>query len=786
MIKKRLKNLALVFFSILCIVIILPAMPVQAGHFNSSGSGYGHFVTDGNEQVLAHSELGYYPPWNSHYFDTLTVEVGSYNDSTDTRKYTFRYYCTQYGGTGGARISAPIILKIDGVTKYTYTGYWYNPNKDPNKYLKNTTVKLIEYSVDLKAPKTYTVEVGSKDDTPYGVTVDISKQYTVSYPSYSVSFVDGLGSTLKTQSVTKYQNATPPSNPSRTGYSFAGWSGAYTSVTSNRTITATWSPNNYTVAYNANGGTGSMSTDTVTYNTSYTTKANAFSRTGYTFAGWNEKEDGSGTDWTAWIGKPWTWTYTKNITLYAQWRVNSYTNSIAHWAGGFLNGEGNNGAKNMYNFANTSFIYNYGTTYTMHSSRAASIPNGYYLASNFGTSSISGSWDSYTMPTNVSQNAGGMSYEYYYYPYNYTITYNLNGGTNNSANPSSYNVLYGVSFKNPTRSGYTFTGWYEGNTRVTGINEGKNASFSSASDMYNQLASRTTGNKTITATWDKNPTIIVKDFSVIEGDNFPESNLIAGKGYITQGDAQFPNKLVEVTYPATASDNEDGNITSRISVTKVVGPNGETLTNVNTSVTGVYTVYYQVTDNAGAIITKTRKITVLPSSTAEIKAEDRFFYRGSTVTIDILKSKILATDKYDGDITSTVTVPDINNINTNIDGDYEITYSVTNRSRKTTTKKVTVHIVETISDIETPYTLRFINKEFIETLGENSKWRLDGNLRTQLQTSLNKTSGEEAVHVYTFTNDEIKQIQNDIKTNGFSLNNNETFIESYQNRAKQK
>lgn len=79
----------------------------------------------------------------------------------------------------------------------------------------------------------------------------------------------------------------------------------------------------YTVSYNANGGTGTMSTDTVQYNAKYKTKANSFTRPGYKWVGWNEKSDGTGTDWTGYVGKEWTWTYTKSITLYAIWKPES-------------------------------------------------------------------------------------------------------------------------------------------------------------------------------------------------------------------------------------------------------------------------------------------------------------------------------------------------------------------------------------------------------------------------------------------------------------------------------
>lgn len=56
----------------------------------------------------------------------------------------------------------------------------------------------------------------------------------------------------------------------------------------------------------------------------------------------------------------------------------------------------------------------------------------------------------------------------------YTIKYNLKGGTNNKANPSSY---YGkkVTLKNPKKKGYSFTGWYTDGkykTKVTSISSG--------------------------------------------------------------------------------------------------------------------------------------------------------------------------------------------------------------------------------------------------------------------------------------------------------------------------
>ena len=324
--------------------------------------------------------------------------------------------------------------------------------------------------------------------------------------------------------------------------SWSSWQESWVGKTTSRDVqTKTFYsyPLTYTVSYNANGGSGTMENSTATYNQPFRTRQNSFSKTGYVFNGWNEKADGSGTAWglnssgVYEAGKDWTWSYKNNITLYAQWKIATYTNSVAHWTWGYKNNEGNNGDKRAFNIGNTSFNANYNSTYTMDTSKQTTIPNGFKLRSSFGTSSIDGSWKAYNMGTSVTQQAKGMSYEYDYDPIDYKITYNLNGGTNNSNNPSTYNVLYGVSLKEPTRKGYTFVGWYINGNKVTGINEGANASFSSANDLYTKLASRITGNITIEAKWttnyirytadclaDSNGNIITQENAANSGTNY--------------------------------------------------------------------------------------------------------------------------------------------------------------------------------------------------------------------------------------------------------------------------
>ena len=71
--------------------------------------------------------------------------------------------------------------------------------------------------------------------------------YTVTYELasvlYTVTFKDWDGSVLKTQTVASGGSATPPSNPTRDGYTFSGWSGNYTNVTADVDIIAQYTKN---------------------------------------------------------------------------------------------------------------------------------------------------------------------------------------------------------------------------------------------------------------------------------------------------------------------------------------------------------------------------------------------------------------------------------------------------------------------------------------------------------------------------------------------------------------
>ena len=293
----------------------------------------------------------------------------------------------------------------------------------------------------------------------------------------------------------------------RTGYVFAGWydavsggnkigdGGATYTPTSEKTLYAHWATNQYTVVYNANGGSGAMATDTVIYNSSYITKANAFTRTGYIFKGWNEKPDGSGTDWTSYIGKPWTWTYTKNVTLYAQWTPKTYTVTY--------NANGGNGTNVV---DNATFDKDYITR------NNAFTRTGYTFAGwNTKADGKGESW------TEWIGKPWKWAYDYNITLYaqwttnQYTLTVNPNGGTwNGTTGSSTFTQSYGSTkaIANPTApAGYRVT--FNGNGGSTPPAQTSSKSFTSWTNSGAGSLSGTTytfgaGNGTLTANYRNN------------------------------------------------------------------------------------------------------------------------------------------------------------------------------------------------------------------------------------------------------------------------------------------
>jgi len=135
---------------------------------------------------------------------------------------------------------------------------------------------------------------------------------------------------------------------------------------------------------------------------------------------------------------------------------------------------------------------------------------------------------------------------------------------------------------------------------------------------------------------------------------------------------------------ATATDNFDGDLTSSI----------VTVSTVNTSIVGVYSVTYNVSDtsgNAAAEVTRTVTvvdttvpvITLLGDNPITIEVGDTYTDAGAT-----------ATDTYDGDITSSIVT--VSTVNTAIVGVYSVTYNVSDTSGNVAAEVTrTVNVVDT-------------------------------------------------------------------------------------------
>ncbi|NLB51894.1 MAG: cadherin-like domain-containing protein, partial [Syntrophomonadaceae bacterium] len=163
--------------------------------------------------------------------------------------------------------------------------------------------------------------------TDTNVTGNINVTAIFAINQYTVTFKNWNGTVLKTETVNHGSAATAPQVPERDGYTFTGWDRSFSNVTSDITVTAVFEIKNYNVIYHANGATSGtvpassshqyMSTVTVAANSGNLAKA------GYSFAGWNTKADGTGTNYAAGTG-----TFTmgaSGVNLYARWTANTDT-----------------------------------------------------------------------------------------------------------------------------------------------------------------------------------------------------------------------------------------------------------------------------------------------------------------------------------------------------------------------------------------------------------------------------------------------------------------------------
>lgn len=161
-------------------------------------------------------------------------------------------------------------------------------------------------------------------DIVYSVTVILPEKEP---EKYTITYESNGGSAVASQLVEERAAMLPPSNPTRIGYTFAGWyyeADFVTPVSWNRempsmnfTLYAKWTANNYKITFDAGEGTATGTSLDVTYDKTPGALPTA-TRPNYIFTGWYTEASG-GTQYTA----DTVYKNTSNITLYAHWQIKS-------------------------------------------------------------------------------------------------------------------------------------------------------------------------------------------------------------------------------------------------------------------------------------------------------------------------------------------------------------------------------------------------------------------------------------------------------------------------------
>ena len=276
-----------------------------------------------------------------------------------------------------------------------------------------------------------------------------ARSYTANWTPtvYSISYDLGGGTVSGNPTSYTIRTGFTLNNPTRVGYSFAGWTGTgvaspstsvtvSTGSTGNRTYTANWTPNTGTLRFLPNGGSGEMEDLTITSGAALTLPATAFSRLGYSFAGWALSEIGS-VAYADEASVSLAVNEGEELVLYALWTPTVYSISYD------LDGGTVSGNPSSYTVETDAFTLTSPTR------------DGYTFAGWTGTDVASPS-TSVTIPTG---STGARSYTANWTPTKYSITYNLNGGINAQSNPAAYTIEEKVDLADPTCNGYTFAGW---------------------------------------------------------------------------------------------------------------------------------------------------------------------------------------------------------------------------------------------------------------------------------------------------------------------------------------
>ena len=503
---------------------------------SSSGKSLGSTTVTGTfgtiTTVTAPAKTGYTTP------SSQTVVFDSANAKTITFTYEIINYTISYTLNDGSVTgnptsynveSAAITLKNPSKTGYTFTG-WTGAN--------GTT-----------AQTSVTIASGSTGNKSYTANFTINK-YTITFNPTGGTFKNGT----TVDYVVEKNYGTPnseigvPGNMTKTGYTFVGWgtelSGgtiyeptSVPAVTGDITYYAQWKGISYSVKFNANGGTGTMDTQTgFIYGTKTALQINKFTKEGYTFLGWSKDKDATTATYTD--GQKvsnLTTVDSKVVTIYAIWKVNSYTITFNPNGGTFKNG------------STTDFIQvrDYGTPNSEIGVPGNMTKTGYIFI-GWGTKLEGGT---IYEPTSVPSVTGDATYYAQWAPSTYNIKFAANGGTGSMSMIN--NVVDGNSVtltaNKFTRSGYTFAGW---NTKA----DGTGVSYADGGTVKNLVPNKD-GIATLYAMWQYIVIYNPNGGALASGSATVTSNNLIPQFTSTAGKTSFYHNGI------TYVDNGDGTLT---------------------------------------------------------------------------------------------------------------------------------------------------------------------------------------------------------------------------------
>ena len=281
----------------------------------------------------------------NHYADPPGEEGISFyrfsndNEWTDIYKQTKRscFRIKAFTDLSTYSVSVANDSSVNAVVSYDNTavlkdGDTFTFNVDAkNGYVRGQLGVLVNDKLVDGDNGTYTIK--NVDQSIKIKVIDTSTEFPVNYHLNGGVFM-GAGASYSY----RYKSGLVlPTNATKTGYTFLGWSTskddntAYVSKIDpseygSKTFYAVWKANSYKVRFAANAGYGSMTEQTMTYDQSAVLKRNTMERDGYGFLGWNTEADGSGVSYTN--GETVSNLATDDgatVTLYAQWKEDVYT-----------------------------------------------------------------------------------------------------------------------------------------------------------------------------------------------------------------------------------------------------------------------------------------------------------------------------------------------------------------------------------------------------------------------------------------------------------------------------